>query len=157
MERKLDDYQLLLLLQIEGYEDPVWEYRRDEYYFTLNNLARRCTSEYVSSFLTIENKRISLFLARELARNNLIKADSLASIIGSISELKLFMEFYCDEGIKTTLSNQVKKAIAICLNKLNPDELLNDRRFARKLLKLVHPKPVSEERDLLFSKVIKGD
>jgi len=102
-------------------------------------------------------RHIPLLLARELARNGRLQAQTLYNIVQRPDEMSEFLSIYWQEG-KTAVSNQVKRGLAACFNKFNEYQLSKwDKNSAairlRDVMFLCHPKPESLEQAELFKRV----
>ena len=102
-------------------------------------------------------RHIPLLLARELARNGKLQAQTLTNIIQRPDEMSEFLSIYWKEG-KTAVSNQIKKGLAACFNKFNEYQLAkwNKNNAAIKLrdvMFLSHPKPQNAEQEALFKRI----
>ena len=102
-------------------------------------------------------RHIPLLLARELARNGKLQAQTLTTIIQRPDEMSEFLSIYWKEG-KTAVSNQIKKGLAACFNKFNEYQLAkwNKNSAAIKLrdvMFLSHPKPQNAEQEALFKRI----
>ena len=102
-------------------------------------------------------RHIPLLLARELARNGKLQAQTLTTIIQRPDEMSEFLSIYWKEG-KTAVSNQIKKGLAACFNKFNEYQLAkwNKNNAAIKLrdvMFLSHPKPQNAEQAALFKRI----
>ena len=102
-------------------------------------------------------RHIPLLLARELARNGKLQAQTLTTIIQRPDEMSEFLSIYWKEG-KTAVSNQIKKGLAACFNKFNEYQLAkwNKNNAAIKLrdvMFLSHPKPQNAEQEALFKRI----
>ena len=102
-------------------------------------------------------RHIPLLLARELARNGKLQAQTLTTIIQRPDEMSEFLSIYWKEG-KTAVSNQIKKGLAACFNKFNEYQLAkwNKNSAAIKLrdvMFLSHPKPQNAEQAALFKRI----
>jgi hypothetical protein len=96
-----------------------------------------------------------LFLMRCLAANKTMKAEWLAEVITRADEISEFLAIYWKDG-KCPISNQVKKGLALALNKFSAYELAKyDRNSAsirlRDVLFLVHAKPNDADKEKLFA------
>ena len=67
-------------------------------------------------------RHVPLFLARELARIGKLEADTLVEVIQRADEISEFLSIYWKEG-KTAIAKQVKKGLAVALNKFNEYQL----------------------------------
>ena len=102
-------------------------------------------------------RHIPLLLARELARNGKLQAQTLTKIIQRPDEMSEFLSIYWKDG-KTAVSNQIKKGLAACFNKFNEYQLAkwNKNSAAIKLrdvMFLSHPKPQNAEQEALFKRI----
>jgi hypothetical protein len=102
-------------------------------------------------------RHIPLLLARELARNGKLQAQTLTSIIQRPDEMSEFLSIYWKDG-KTAVSNQVKKGLAACFTKFNEYQLAkwNKNSAAIKLrdvMFLSHPKPQTAAQTELFKRI----
>lgn len=102
-------------------------------------------------------RHVPLLLARELARNGRLQAQTLTNIIQRPDEMSEFLALYWQEG-KTAVANQVKKGLAACFSKFNEYQLAkwNKNSAAIKLrdvMFLSHPKPQTAEQEALFKRI----
>lgn len=102
-------------------------------------------------------RHIPLLLARELARNGKLQAETLTKIIQRPDEMSEFLSIYWKDG-KTAVSNQIKKGLAACFNKFNEYQLAkwNKNNAAIKLRDVMfisHPKPQNPEQEALFKRI----
>lgn len=102
-------------------------------------------------------RHVPLLLARELARNGRLQANTLTNIIQRPDEMSEFLSIYWKEG-KTAISNQIKRGLAACFNKFSEYQLAkwNKNNTAIKLrdvMFLSHPKPQSAEQIELFKRI----
>lgn len=102
-------------------------------------------------------RHIPLLLARELARNGKLQAQTLTNIVQRPDEMSEFLSIYWQDG-KTAVSNQVKKGLAACFNKFNEYQLAkwNKNSAAIKLrdvMFLSHPRPQTDAQAELFKRI----
>lgn len=102
-------------------------------------------------------RHVPLLLTRELARKRALTADTLNAVIQRPDEMGEFLAHYWSEG-KTPLANQVKKGLALALNKFNEYQLAKwDKNSAairvRDVLFLTHAKPKDAAQAELFRKL----
>jgi len=102
-------------------------------------------------------RHIPLLLARELARNGKLQAQTLTNIVQRPDEMSEFLSIYWQDG-KTAVSNQVKKGLAACFNKFNEYQLAkwNKNSAAIKLrdvMFLSHPRPQNQQQVDLFKRI----
>ena len=102
-------------------------------------------------------RHVPLYLARQLARNKTLRAEVLAAIIQRPDELSEFLALYWKDG-KSPLSAQVKKGLASAFTKFNEYELAKYNRDSaiklRDVLFLCHAKPLNDEQDLVWKRLI---
>ena len=102
-------------------------------------------------------RHIPLLLARELARNGRLQAQTLTNIVQRPDEMSEFLSIYWQEG-KTAVSNQVKRGLAACFNKFNEYQLAkwnknNSAIKLRDVMFLSHPKPQTAAQADLFKRI----
>jgi len=102
-------------------------------------------------------RHIPLLLARELARNGKLHAQTLTNIIQRPDEMSEFLSIYWKDG-RTAISNQVKKGLAACFNKFSEYQFAKwDKNSAavklRDVMFLSHPKPQSAQQTELFKRI----
>lgn len=102
-------------------------------------------------------RHVPLLLTRELARKRALTADTLNAVIQRPDEMGEFLAHYWSEG-KTPLANQVKKGLALALNKFNEYQLAKwDKNSAairiRDVLFLTHAKPKDAAQAEVFQKL----
>lgn len=112
-------------------------------------------AEYARSKFKL--RHVPLLLARELARNGRLQAQTLTNIVQRPDEMSEFLSIYWQEG-KTAVSNQIKKGLAACFNKFNEYQLAkwNKNSAAIKLRDVMfisHPKPQSADQAELFKRI----
>jgi 60 kDa SS-A/Ro ribonucleoprotein len=108
-------------------------------------------------------RHIPLFMIREMAKHDKHKknvANLLAELINRADELTEFLAIYWIDG-KCPISSQVKKGLAKAFNKFNEYELAkynrDNRIKLRDVLFMVHAKPVNDEQDALWKRLINNE
>ncbi|MFQ5841657.1 MAG: TROVE domain-containing protein [Thermodesulfobacteriota bacterium] len=98
-------------------------------------------------------RHVPLLLCREMARNGMLKAHTLASVIQRPDELTEFLAIYWKDG-RTPLSAQVKKGLAGAFGGFSEYQLAKYNRPGnvklRDVLFLCHAKPKDKEQDALW-------
>lgn len=102
-------------------------------------------------------RHMPLLLTRELARAGKLTAHTLQAVIQRPDEMGEFLSLYWREG-KTPIANQVKKGLALALNKFSEYQLAKwDKNNAaikiRDVLFLTHAKPKDAKTAELFRKI----
>lgn len=108
-------------------------------------------------------RHIPLFLVRELARHpnkeaRKLVGETLARVIQRPDEIAEFLAIYWKDG-KQPLSAQVKKGLAAAFNKFNEYEFAKWQKSdaaikLRDVLFLSHARPESNDKTLLFKKIV---
>lgn len=147
----------------------LWE---DSFYESGVSIAERIktlvaevkTSDVVDIAIKAKNemglRHVPLLLARELCRKEdarLLIADLLFELIQRADEIAEFLAIYFADG-RQPLTKQVKKGLARAFGKFTEYQFAkydNSRKKVklRDALRLVHPKPSSEEQAILFGKI----
>jgi len=102
-----------------------------------------------------------LMLAREMARQGTLKAQTLCDIIQRPDELTEFLSLYWMDG-KCPLSAQVKKGLALAFNRFNEYSLAKYNRMdkpvkLRDVLFLSHAKPIDEEQAAVWKRLVNNE
>lgn len=105
-------------------------------------------------------RHVPLLLCRELARNKVLKAATLAACIQRADELSEFLAIYWKDG-KQPLAAQVKRGLAAAFAKFNEYSLAKYNQDGvvklRDVLFLCHAKPKDEVQEALWKRLVEGN
>jgi len=102
-------------------------------------------------------RHVPLLLAKELAAEGKLKANTLKQILQRPDELGEFLALYWANG-RSPISNQVKKGLASAFHKFNEYQFAKwDKNKAkisvRDVMFLTHPRPISKDQEQLFNRI----
>lgn len=143
-----------LLWEDQFYEDGVSIADR------IKSLAEQCDPEAVSALAVEARMQFKLRHAPLwLAASSALKADQIASVINRADEMGEMIAMHWKDG-KKPLPAQMKRGLAKAFGKFDAYQLGKYNRKTtvslKDVLRIVHPKPASDEQAALWKKVIDG-
>jgi 60 kDa SS-A/Ro ribonucleoprotein len=129
------------------------------------DLVKECTPSDVAQLAyearwNMNLRHVPLYLMVQLAQARTLRAEWLTKVIGRVDEIAEFLSLYWKDG-KCPISNQVKEGLRAAFDKFDAYQIAkyqgSDRSIKlRDVIRMLHPKPVTQERSQLYKKVIEG-